>query len=249
MRIGVDATCWANRRGYGRFARELVSAMVSQSTGDVFVCFLDTTSLETFSLDAPNVERVVVSGLSQSPSSAASARSNRGIRDMMRMTNAVRRSHVDVFFSPSVYTWYPLPPGLPAVVTIHDAIPERFPRIVFPSRKTRLFWGLKMKLALFQARRILTVSEYAARDLVRVLGIPRERISVAVEAPSATNRPRAEAAAATGPAAPCRATCRATAAASAPRNSSSRAAGRVTPTAAACPPKRVSIPEHAATAA
>lgn len=23
MRIGVDATCWANRRGYGRYARSL----------------------------------------------------------------------------------------------------------------------------------------------------------------------------------------------------------------------------------
>ena len=27
MRIGVDATCWANARGYGRFARELTRAL------------------------------------------------------------------------------------------------------------------------------------------------------------------------------------------------------------------------------
>jgi glycosyltransferase involved in cell wall biosynthesis len=188
MRIGVDATCWANRRGYGRFARELVSAMVSRSATDVFVCFLDNASLESFSLEAPNVERVLVSELTKSQSRAASARGSRGLRDMLRMTRAVRKAHVDVFFSPSVYTYFPLPPGLPAVVTIHDAIPERFPALVFPSRKARLLWATKLRLAIFQARRVLTVSEYAARDLVRVLGIPRERIDVAVEAPSSRFR-------------------------------------------------------------
>jgi alpha-1,3-rhamnosyl/mannosyltransferase len=106
------------------------------------------------------------------------------------MTSAVQRTSVDVFFSPSVYTYHPLPPTLPAVVTIHDAIPERFPNLVFPSAKTRILWGLKVRLAIFQARRFVTVSEYSARDLVRVLGIPREKITVAVEAPSAEYRPR-----------------------------------------------------------
>jgi len=28
MRIGVDCTCWANGRGYGRFTRELLGAPV-----------------------------------------------------------------------------------------------------------------------------------------------------------------------------------------------------------------------------
>jgi alpha-1,3-rhamnosyl/mannosyltransferase len=109
------------------------------------------------------------------------------------MTTAVQRANLDVFFSPSVYTYHPLPPSLPAVVTIHDAIPERFPNLVFPSAKTRILWGLKMKLAIFQARSFVTVSEYSARDLVRVLGIPKEKITVAVEAPSAEYRPRASA--------------------------------------------------------
>lgn len=29
MRVGIDATCWANRRGYGRFARELLTALLA----------------------------------------------------------------------------------------------------------------------------------------------------------------------------------------------------------------------------
>jgi alpha-1,3-rhamnosyl/mannosyltransferase len=190
MRIGIDATSWANLRGYGRFAREIIPAMAGLAPHDELVCFLDPDSLQTFGVAAPNVTRVSITNLNPSPSRAASAHGSRSVWDMARMTSAVQRAGVDVFFSPSVYTYHPLPPSLPAVVTIHDAIPERFPNLVFPSAKTRILWGLKMKLALFQARRFVTVSEYSARDLVNVLGISREKITVAVEAPSAEYRPR-----------------------------------------------------------
>ena len=37
MRIGVDASCWANDRGYGRFTRQLVTSMidVGEHTGQL----------------------------------------------------------------------------------------------------------------------------------------------------------------------------------------------------------------------
>jgi len=88
-----------------------------------------------------------------------------------------------------VYSYFPLPLGLRAVVTIHDAIPEKFPDLTLPSGKARLFWKLKVRLAIIQARRILTVSDYAANDLVRILGIHRNRIAVATEAASAAFYP------------------------------------------------------------
>jgi len=103
---------------------------------------------------------------------------------MLRLTRAVAGQRLDVFFSPSVYTYFPLPPGLPAVVTIHDTIAERFPELTLPSRRARLFWRAKVKLALWQARLVLTVSDYAAGELVEVLRIPRGRIRVASEAPA-----------------------------------------------------------------
>lgn len=190
MRIGVDATPWANQRGYGRFAREIIPAMARISPHDEFVCFVDSLSNESFHVDAPNVERHLVSTLRQVPIRAASARGSRSLGDIARMTLAVQKEKLDVFFSPSVYTYHPLPPGLPLVLTIHDAIPERFPDIVFPSTRARVFWSLKVKLAVFQSRRIVTVSDYSARDLVRVLGIPQAKITVAVEAPSAAFTPR-----------------------------------------------------------
>ena len=186
MHIGVDATSWANARGYGRFTREIVAAMVALAPGDEFVCFLDPLSDACFELDSPNVRKVVVATVREAPVRAASASSNRTIIDMLRMTGAVRRERLDVFFSPTVYAYFPLPPGLRAVVTIHDAIPERFPDLTLPSRKMRLFWRFKVGLAIRQARRVLTVSDHAARDLERIHGISRSRITVATEAPSST---------------------------------------------------------------
>ncbi|MCE9594287.1 MAG: glycosyltransferase family 4 protein [Planctomycetes bacterium] len=165
MKIGVDATCWANVRGYGRFTRELCASMV-----------------------APNVELVTVP-LGASPTEAASADGNRSPFDMLKLTRAVSKHSLDVFFSPSVYTYFPLPPRMRAVVTIHDAIAERFPELTLPSRKARLFWKAKVKLALWQARVVLTVSEFSKRDISRVLGVPLERIRVSVEAPAAIYRP------------------------------------------------------------
>jgi glycosyltransferase involved in cell wall biosynthesis len=184
MRIGVDATSWANARGYGRFTREIVAAMVALAPADDFVCFLDPLSDACFHLDSPNVRKVVVATVREAAVRAAAVSSNRTIADMLRMTRAVRREPLDVFFSPTVYSYFPLPPGLRAVVTILDAIPERFPELTLPSRKMRLFWKLKVGLAIRQARRILTVSDHSARDLERIHGIPRWRIRVATAAPS-----------------------------------------------------------------
>ncbi len=194
MRIGVDGTCWANARGYGRFTRELCAAMVARAPGEQFCFFLDERAASCFELAGPNVRTNVVPQ-SVSPTEAAAADGNRSPADMLRLTRAVWRDRPDVFFSPSVYTYFPLPPRLPAVVTVHDAIAERFPELTLPSRKARLFWNAKVKLALRQADEVLTVSEFSKRDIARVMGVPFDRIHVAVEAPAEVYRPSEDAAA------------------------------------------------------
>lgn len=186
MRIGVDATCWANGRGYGRFTRELLGAMVKGSRHDEFVLFTDDPS--AIDLTASNL-RVVAVPQSVRPIDAASADGARSPVDMLRFTRAVWREPIDVFFSPSVYTWFPLPPGRRAVVTIHDAIAERYPELTLPSARARLFWRAKVWLALRQARLVLTVSGFAAREIAEVLHVAPERVRVAGEAPSAAYRP------------------------------------------------------------
>jgi alpha-1,3-rhamnosyl/mannosyltransferase len=129
------------------------------------------------------------------PTLAAASGSSRSPVDMLRLTAAVRRERLDAFFSPSVYGFFPLPPGLPAVVAVHDAIAERFPALTLPTRRDRLFWRMKVRLALRQASLVLTVSEYARAEIVRHLGIDPTDIRVTLEGVSAEYRPSADAAA------------------------------------------------------
>ena len=186
MKIAVDAACLANERGYGRFARELLHAMITEAPDDEFVLFADARAAEL--VDLPGA-RVVVVQQGMSPTLAAAASGSRSLRDMLRFSRAVWREQPDAFFSPSVYTYFPLPPGLPSVVTVHDAIAERFPELTLPSWKARTFWRLKTRLALWQSKIVLTVSEFASREIQEVHGVAPERIRVAVEAPAAAYHP------------------------------------------------------------
>lgn len=190
MLVGVDATCWANERGYGRFTRELLAAMVTLAPEWRFRCFVDARARARFDLHAANVECVEVHQ-SVSPTTAAAADGHRSPVDMLRLTRAVAAHPADVFFSPSVYTFFPLPPRIRSVVTVHDAIAERFPTLTLPSPRARLFWRAKVALALWQSTLVLTVSDFAAAELAEVLGVPRTRLRVAVEAPSPVYRPSA----------------------------------------------------------
>jgi glycosyltransferase involved in cell wall biosynthesis len=188
MIIGVDATCWANGRGYGRFARELMAALTALAPEHTFVCFGDRRSFDAWPHRRENVRFIDVP-LSASPTEAAAADSYRSPLDLLRMTRAVWRERIDVFFSLTVYTYFPLPPGLPAVVTIHDTIAERFPELTLPSRRARLFWWCKVRLATLQARTILTISDYSARSITEVLGVPPSRIRVSSAAPAEAYHP------------------------------------------------------------
>jgi glycosyltransferase involved in cell wall biosynthesis len=191
VRVGVDASTLANGRGFGRFTRELLTAMLPIAPDVEWVLFADARAFEaatTLAATAP-LARVELVPQSVSPTMAAAADGSRSISDMLRFTRAVHRSRLDAFFSPAVYAYFPLPPGLPALVCLHDAIAERFPSLTLPSARARLFWMLKSKLAIAQARLILTVSEFSGRDLSNFYGIAPARIRVALEAAASAYRP------------------------------------------------------------
>ncbi len=196
MRFGVDATCWWSRRGFGRFARGLLTAMFEESQGHRFCLFVDRAP--DAAMLRPNVDIVRVNP-SRPVTEAAVASGSRSVRDLWAFTSAASRQSMDLMFFPAVYSWFPMRPGVPIVVTLHDAIAEHFPELIFPGRKGRALWNLKMTLARWQARRFMTVSAAAKREIVEHLGIKAERIDVVSEAadpsfyPVTDARKRAEA--------------------------------------------------------
>ena len=187
LRVGIDGTCLGTARGYGRFLRELLPPLARQAGDRTLTLFLDRTTAAgadlafTGALEGLRVE-TIETGAGQA--AAASASGNRGVGDLWRMGRAVARFDLDVFYFPSVYSWFPIPRRLPIAVAIHDTIPERHGRMVFPHWRNRLLWNAKSALARRQATSLITVSEYARRQLAEWFGLEAARIHVTPEAPA-----------------------------------------------------------------
>lgn len=187
MRIGIDACTWANRRGYGRFTRMLVTTMIAENPQHQFILVADQhTAAEC---DFPAGAQVEIVRTREQPTQAASADSSRSLADIWKLSRAVSRLRFDAFVFPASYSFYPLFCKTPAVVVFHDAIAEQHPKLIFPGLKSRLLWKLKSWLALRRANRLVTVSEDARAQLVAVFRRSASDIAVISEGPDPSFRP------------------------------------------------------------
>jgi glycosyltransferase involved in cell wall biosynthesis len=182
MRVGIDVTCWCNQRGFGRFTRELVTALVSLPFGCEYVLFSDQQTAEI--VDFPKSCRVVCANTSTAVAVAASADGRRSIKDVFAMRRMVQREQLDLMFFPAVYSYFPISRGVRCIVTFHDIIAETFPKLVFRSWRSRLFWELKCRLAAKRADLVITVSTASKEGLVRHFGLSEDRVAVISEAPA-----------------------------------------------------------------
>lgn len=189
MHIGIDGGCWNNRRGYGRFLRELLEALAATDGSNEYSVFLDSEAYTSFHLR--DRFRPVLVPTSESVNGAARADGHRPIPDMLRMSYAVARARPDLFFFSSVFSYFPLIRPMKMILGVHDTIADKNPGFSFASRRQHVFWQAKVKLALAQADTVLTVSEYSKQCIERVLRISPQRIRVSYEAASPIFRPLA----------------------------------------------------------
>lgn len=180
MRIGVDATCWGNKRGFGRFTTELLDALLEIDTTNEYLFFVDGGTANGHIVPA-NVKKIVAS--TQVPQViAASADGRRSLMDLWAMSRQVFRHKVDVFFFPAVYSYFPIFNRTRIVVTVHDMIADHHPELIFPNAKSKLFWKLKQNAAIRQANLIATVSDYSKRQIVEYFNLPESRLRIISEA-------------------------------------------------------------------
>lgn len=182
MRIGIDATCWQNARGFGRFTRELVRQLVADY-GSIheFVLVADTSSAAGGGF--PSRARLVVA--ETAPIAAASADGPRSPFDLLRLGWQAARCHADVFWFPTVSTFYPVLGRVPVVIAVHDAMTEERPELFFPSRRAHAFWRAKVWLARRQASAIVAPSESARQRVAAAWHWPADTIARIDEAPAA----------------------------------------------------------------
>ncbi len=184
MHIGIEACTWANRRGYGRFTRQLVGAMIAGYPEHRFTLVVDSHTAATH--EFPTNANLCVVPTTHQPTRAASADSSRKLMDMWRMSRAIASAKFDVMLFPTRYTFVPVLTSTPVVLTIHDATDALQPDKLFPNWKARLFWRLKSWLAIQSADHIVTVSHDAKQQISSAFGLDPDSIEVISEGPDAT---------------------------------------------------------------
>jgi glycosyltransferase involved in cell wall biosynthesis len=179
MRIGVDATCWQNRRGYGRHARALLRTLISLDRDSSYTLFLDTPETAE-----PLPERCDVRVLqSKVPTvKAASATSRRSLTDMWRVSRALSADGFDILLFPTIYSYVPVFGQARKIVMIHDVIAETYPRLTVPRTSARLFWNAKVALGRWQADALITVSDYSRDCILQRFRMTPGRVFVVGEA-------------------------------------------------------------------
>jgi len=180
MRIGIDATCWGNKRGFGRFTRELLEALLEIDKTNEYLFFIDNDTADSQAIPA-RVKKIVAQ-TEISPIKAASADGRRSLKDLWAMSREVLRHKVDVFFFPAVYSYFPIFNRTKILVTLHDVIADHHPEHIFSDSKSKLFWKLKQNVAIWQADLILTVSDYSRQQIVKYFKMPESRLRVINEA-------------------------------------------------------------------
>ena len=177
--VGIDATLWRNRRGYGRFARNAVEALVAADPTVRYRLYVDPETAPFVAVPGAELRCV---RLERRPDVAAADGSSRGPRDLLRFARAVHADAPDAFLVTSLLTYVPIP-GVPLVVGLHDTIPHELPELVLPDRRARALWRLKERDAIRRAARLFTVSSASRASLANAFGLPPERLSVVPEAP------------------------------------------------------------------
>jgi glycosyltransferase involved in cell wall biosynthesis len=179
MRIAVDATCWHNRRGYGRHARALLRALVRLDSGSKYTLFLDSTEAAE-----PTPEECEVRLLRASVPTvqAASAAGRRSIADMWQMSRALSSPEFDVLLFPTIYSYVPVLSRARKLVMMHDVIAETFPQLTVPRRSARIFWNTKVALGRMQADALITVSDYSKKEILKRFGGDPRAVHVVGEA-------------------------------------------------------------------
>ena len=182
MRVGLNAHFWRHQStGSGQYLNLLVEGLLSLGSGDEFVLF-------SASRDAQE-ERGTLAGLSMRgvPYRFGGLNENLGKVwfEQLGVPRECCSAGVEVVHYP--YFAAPLRCEVPVVVTVHDLIPLILP----PYRGgvlARIYTRL-VSIATGRAAHVITDSECSRRDVVNLLNVPEDRITVIYLAASERFRP------------------------------------------------------------
>jgi glycosyltransferase involved in cell wall biosynthesis len=186
MRVGINALFLQKpATGMGQHLFHLLEGLDSLEEKDQQYILLSPRFRRAYTLQTPQLsdrfrEVEVVSALARLGDNVEQV-----WWEQVGIVRAGAREHVDLLHSP--YWSNPLWAPWPTVVTVHDVIQFVLPEYAW-RKISRVYFGIVSRGAR-RADAIITVSECSKRDIVKLLGLPPQRIHVIGNAVDATLHP------------------------------------------------------------
>ncbi|HZU12709.1 MAG TPA: glycosyltransferase family 1 protein [Chloroflexota bacterium] len=176
--IGFDATSAVRQRaGIGRYTRELLAALARRE---------DPTRYRLIYCSGPDGRLPTLSSRFQARPLPVTDRIANAVWHRARLPIPVQffTGRIDLFHAPDFTA--PPAPRVPTVVTIHDLAFLRRPECAYPT--LRAYLEQVVPRAARRATHIIAVSEQTRRDIVELLGVPGEKVTVIPEGLSSLPR-------------------------------------------------------------
>lgn len=174
MTIGIDARLYgAINGGIGRYTANLIKQLENIDSTNQYFVFLSQNNFSDYQPQNKNFKKVLADFKVYS------------WQEQLLLPLLLKKHHLDLvhfthFNAPILYRGR-------FIVTIHDLIISHYP----DSRATTLnpiiyriklfFYRLVIKIIFMRAKKIITVSNYSKKDIIKLLKVPPDKISVTYE--------------------------------------------------------------------
>lgn len=172
MKIGIDYRMGGNiHAGIGRYISQLLKALLVVDTENQYVVFYNPKACDQAEIEELRKNPRVTLG--QAPFRHYS------VSEQLRFLKVLNKHEVDLMHFPNFNV--PVMYKKPFVVTIHDLVHHK----ISGHKKSRYLKFLAYKKIIESAAKnsksIITVSEAAKKDILKVLGVPEQKVEVVYE--------------------------------------------------------------------
>ncbi len=184
MRIGVDARFFGPLgKGLGRYTQKLIENLEKIDRKNDYVVFLRKENWDLYQPKNPHFQKVLADYPWYS------------VTEQVAMPYKISQSKVDLMHFPHFNV--PIFYGSKFIVTIHDLILLQFPTLKATTLSRPMYtikqagYKFVIRQAVRRAKKVITVSKYTKKELVRYFGIPSEKIVVTYEACNGSQQAKA----------------------------------------------------------
>lgn len=99
------------------------------------------------------------------------------ILEQIYLNKWLKKNNIELFHG----TWnigIPLLTNKNVVVTIHDIIPHIYPKYYLNNYLERIYYELAIRISIYRSRKIITISDFSKRELIKHYGVKNDKISV-----------------------------------------------------------------------